>query len=73
MPRDAIPRRAAVIGVATLALVAAVSCAGRPTRTSAGARPLVVFLSDFGTADDAVAICKGVMLGIAGDLEEDFS
>jgi len=24
----------------------------------------VVFLSDFGTADDAVAICKGVMLGL---------
>jgi S-adenosylmethionine hydrolase len=27
--------------------------------------PAVVFLSDFGTADDAVAICKGVMLGLA--------
>lgn len=32
---------------------------------SAGkAPPTVVFLSDFGTADDSVAICKGVMLGI---------
>jgi hypothetical protein len=26
--------------------------------------PIVVFLSDFGLSDDAVAICKGVMLGI---------
>src|SRR5581483_7385441 len=26
--------------------------------------PAVVFMSDFGTADDSVAICKGVMLGI---------
>ena len=38
-----------------------VGCARRPER--------VVFLSDFGTADDSVAICKGVMLGIAPRLE----
>jgi len=31
------------------------------------ARPLIVFMSDFGTLDDAVAICKGVMLGVAPD------
>jgi len=30
-----------------------------------GELPPVVFLTDFGTADDAVAICKGVMLGLA--------
>jgi hypothetical protein len=36
-------------------LAAAVHAAGPPT---------VVFLSDFGTRDDAVAICKGVMLQI---------
>ena len=34
----------------------------------AAASPTVVFLSDFGTADDSVAICKGVMLGIAPDV-----
>ena len=34
----------------------------------AGARPLVVFMTDFGTANDAVAICKAVMVGIAPDL-----
>jgi len=31
------------------------------------ARPTIVFMTDFGTANDAVAICKGVMLGIAPD------
>jgi S-adenosylmethionine hydrolase len=33
-----------------------------------GTRPLVVFMTDFGTANDAVAICKAVMLGIAPDI-----
>jgi S-adenosylmethionine hydrolase len=28
----------------------------------------IVFMSDFGTIDDSVAICKGVMLGIAPDV-----
>jgi len=32
-----------------------------------GARPNIVFMTDFGTANDAVAICKAVMLGIAPD------
>jgi S-adenosyl-L-methionine hydrolase (adenosine-forming) len=30
-------------------------------------RPTIVFMTDFGTANDAVAICKAVMLGIAPD------
>jgi S-adenosylmethionine hydrolase len=34
----------------------------------AGGRPLVVFMTDFGTANDAVAICKAVMLGVAPDI-----
>src|SRR6185295_10017242 len=34
------------------------------TTVRAGGPPTVVFLSDFGTRDDAVAICKGVMLQI---------
>jgi len=29
------------------------------------ARPTIVFMTDFGTANDAVAICKAVMIGIA--------
>jgi S-adenosylmethionine hydrolase len=32
------------------------------------ASPTVLFMSDFGTIDDSVAICKGVMLGIEPDL-----
>jgi len=42
---------------AVAALLLLAGCAARRPAT-------VVFLSDFGTADDAVAICKGVMLGI---------
>src|SRR5580704_17804487 len=33
-----------------------------------GSRPVLVFMTDFGTANDAVAICKAVMLGIAPDI-----
>lgn len=43
--------------------------ADRGSRGARAARPLIVFMSDFGTLDDAVAICKGVMLGIAPDAE----
>src|SRR5256712_3624215 len=31
------------------------------------AHPTIVFMTDFGTANDAVAICKAVILGIAAD------
>lgn len=50
--------RAAVLLALALCLRGAPAYAG-------GEPPPVVFLSDFGTADDAVAICKGVMLGLA--------
>jgi len=33
------------------------------------APPVIVFMTDYGTLDDAVAICKGVMLGIAPDAQ----
>ena len=32
---------------------------------TASSRPTIVFMTDFGTANDAVAICKAVMYGIA--------
>jgi S-adenosylmethionine hydrolase len=35
------------------------------TAAPAPHRPIIVFMTDFGTVDDAVPICKGVMLGIA--------
>jgi S-adenosyl-L-methionine hydrolase (adenosine-forming) len=50
------------------------SCSKAPADRNAGAqsgatngRPTIVFMTDFGTANDAVAICKAVMLGIAPD------
>jgi S-adenosyl-L-methionine hydrolase (adenosine-forming) len=50
-----------------LALLLAAGLSGCAVRSAAppGPGPLVVFMSDFGTVDDSVAICKGVMLGIA--------
>jgi len=33
-----------------------------------GKRPTIVFMTDFGTANDAVAICKAVIIGIAPDV-----
>jgi S-adenosylmethionine hydrolase len=35
---------------------------------AAQSRPALVFMTDFGTANDAVAICKAVMIGIAPDV-----
>jgi S-adenosylmethionine hydrolase len=63
---------------AVLPLVLALVIAGcanpdyttRSAATSAvpvGARPTIVFMTDFGTANDAVAICRAVMLGVAPD------
>src|SRR5438445_8150551 len=46
-------------------------CSNAPTpKESASAaprKPTIVFMTDFGTANDAVAICKAVILGIAPD------
>jgi S-adenosylmethionine hydrolase len=58
------------------ALVIAVGCSKMESPATgsatpgqrAGARPVLVFMTDFGTANDAVAICKAVMLGIAPDV-----
>jgi hypothetical protein len=45
------------------------ACSKSPARkdaaAEAGAHPTIVFMTDFGTANDAVAICKAVMVGIA--------
>jgi S-adenosylmethionine hydrolase len=35
--------------------------------SKSGSRPTIVFMTDFGTANDAVAICKAVMLSVAPD------
>jgi S-adenosylmethionine hydrolase len=41
------------------------SPAEKESAAQAGARPTIVFMTDFGTANDAVAICKAVIVGIA--------
>lgn len=38
-----------------------------PASQNPAVRPAIVFMTDFGTANDAVAICKAVMIGIAPD------
>jgi S-adenosylmethionine hydrolase len=52
--------------------VAVAGCATTATRPDESAkkpapRPTIVFMTDFGVANDAVAICKAVMIGIAPD------
>jgi len=68
--------------MSVLALVCALcaACAHAPAeKTSSGQaastsgaattqRPTLVFMTDFGTANDAVALCKAVMLGIDPDI-----
>jgi S-adenosylmethionine hydrolase len=44
------------------------ACSKAPApNDSSAAHPTIVFMTDFGTANDAVAICKAVMIGIAPD------
>jgi hypothetical protein len=60
--------RSFVLPIFALALFA-IACSKSPGRKDgageAGAHPTIVFMTDFGTANDAVAICKAVMVGIA--------
>jgi S-adenosylmethionine hydrolase len=57
-----------------LAVLFAASCSKAPggssaaQRAAAASRPTIVFMTDFGTANDAVAICRAVMYGIAPDV-----
>ena len=39
----------------------------KDANAAAAHRPIIVFMTDFGTANDAVAICRAVMVGIAPD------
>lgn len=66
----AAPSRRLLILVAVSILLA--GCADRPPQEVAkrdSSRPTIVFLSDFGTANDSVAICKAVILGIVPDAQ----
>jgi S-adenosylmethionine hydrolase len=55
------------------ALICLASCANRTAQEDAekqaeSTRPTIVFMTDFGTANDAVAICKAVILEIVPDV-----
>ena len=61
-----------LISFLSLALLGA-ACSKSPaqkesaTAQNNAARPTIVFMTDFGTANDAVAICKAVIVGISPD------
>jgi S-adenosylmethionine hydrolase len=62
-----------LIAVALLAVISLAGCGSKANtdatlRQSSGARPAIVFMTDFGTANDAVAICKAVILNIEPDV-----
>jgi S-adenosylmethionine hydrolase len=66
--------RIRLLFLSLLALALAGAACSKPSLQSdsassgrSGARPTIVFMTDFGTANDAVAICKAVMLGIVPD------
>jgi S-adenosylmethionine hydrolase len=50
-------------------LLLAAAAAPTITRADPAPKPLIVFMTDFGTLDDAVAICKGVIKTLAPDAE----
>jgi S-adenosylmethionine hydrolase len=65
-------RRRWVAGISMLCMAALLAGCGRRAKEEeaedTNTRPIVVFMTDFGTANDAVAICKAVIIGIAPDV-----
>jgi S-adenosyl-L-methionine hydrolase (adenosine-forming) len=53
--------------LSALALAGCNSSSNQEEVKEENARPTIVFMTDFGTANDAVAICKAVILSIAPD------
>src|SRR5205085_10519528 len=56
-------RRTFLLAFALLTAVAG-SASSATAQTQAKAPPTIVFMTDFGTVDDSVAICRGVMYSI---------
>ncbi len=57
-----------VLGVALLCLSCGRQSGQGEAAQAPAQRPTIVFMTDFGTANDAVAICKAVIFGIAPDV-----
>ena len=60
--------RAAVSGLMVLLLLAAVPAPSQANDSVQPYPPTIVFMTDFGTVDDSVAICRGVMYSIAPEV-----
>src|ERR1700739_4133453 len=60
-----------LVAVPFILLLFSFGCGNAPAPKDAAAtparKPTIVFMTDFGTANDAVAICRAVMFGIAPD------
>ena len=62
-----ITAKSLLLAIIVLAVVGVPRIGRAADTVHAAPAPIIVFLTDFGTLDDAVAICKGVMLSIAPD------
>lgn len=64
-------RRWSCLASLLILVVASLGCANgtapKEAVSTAPRRPMIVFTTDFGTANDSVAICKAVIVGIAPD------
>ncbi len=63
------PRRIRLRGLLLLvsAVTFCISCSRQPAQRDTAPRPTIVFMTDFGTTNDSVAICKAVITSIAPD------
>jgi S-adenosylmethionine hydrolase len=66
---NSIRARSGVVLAWCLVLTGALAAAPSITQADPPPKPLIVFMTDFGTVDDAVAICKGVIKTLAPDAE----
>src|SRR5215470_2066768 len=64
---DNLDFRSAAFKTALLLLLFA-ACSTLAAQTAAAPPPTIVFMTDFGTVDDSVALCKGVMYSIEPSL-----
>src|SRR6266446_3043233 len=64
------PRRIRLFGLflSVSFAICCVSCSRQPAQRDTAARPTIVFMTDFGTTNDSVAICKAVITSIAPDV-----
>jgi len=60
-----------LVAVPFVLLLFSLGCGNAPVPKDAAVtptrKPTIVFMTDFGTANDAVAICRAVIVGIAPD------